>query len=96
MTKATRERNVEDYFVAEVKRVGGEARKVQWVSHNGAPDRFVALNGAHFVELKRPKGKPEAHQVREHERLAKNGVPVRVIDTFEKVDAFIKEVTCKS
>jgi hypothetical protein len=88
-----RERDVESYFVEQVKAAGGEVRKVKWVNKRGAPDRVAMLNGAHFVELKRPGGEPEPHQLREHERMRKHGLNVHVIDTFEGVDCFIREVT---
>ncbi len=88
-----RESKVEDYFNQQVKKAGGEVRKLQWVNRRGAPDRLAMLNGPHFVELKRPGKEPEAHQVREHKRMRKHGLKVYVIDTLAGVDAFIKEVT---
>lgn len=88
-----RESEVEAYFIEQVKSAGGEVRKVKWVNKRGAPDRVAMLNGAHFVELKRPGGKPEAHQAREHERMRKHGLKVYVIDTLAGVDCFIREIT---
>lgn len=87
-----RESKVEAYLSSEVKKAGGLTRKVQWVNHKGAPDRLVLLNGPHFVELKRPKGKVDTHQEREHTRMRKLGVIVHVIDTLEGVDDFIRGV----
>ena len=72
---------------------GGEVRKVQWVNHRGAADRAVFLNGVYFVELKRPGEKLDPHQEREANRLRKHGANVRMIDTLEGVDTFIKEIT---
>jgi hypothetical protein len=38
-----RESVIEKYLVKQVKAVGGEVRKVQWVGRRGAPDRVVML-----------------------------------------------------
>lgn len=46
-----------------------------------------------LVETKRPKGKARDDQEREHTRLRAVGLDVRVLDTIEAVDAFIKEMT---
>lgn len=87
-----KESKVEDYFEQQVRKAGGEVRKLQWVNRRGATDRLAMLNGPHFVELKAPGKKPEAHQAREHERMRKHGLKVYVIDTLEGVDLFIKEI----
>lgn len=87
------ERDVEKYFVAQVKQAGGEVRKLKWIGRRAAPDRFVALNGAHLVELKRPGKDARIEQKREHDRLRKKGIKVYIIDTKEGVDSFIREVT---
>lgn len=91
-----RESDIENYLVRSVKDYGGEVRKVKWIGRRGAPDRVVFLYGTHFVELKRPKKTAEAHQTREHKRMAKNGASVRVLDTFEKIDAFMGEILTPS
>lgn len=38
-----RESTIEKYLVKQVKALGGEVRKVQWVGRKGAPDRLVML-----------------------------------------------------
>lgn len=38
-----RESTIEKYLVEQVKAIGGEVRKVQWIGRNGAPDRVVML-----------------------------------------------------
>lgn len=85
---------VESYFKRRVKETGGEERKVVWPGRKGAPDRLCGWpNGRHgFVELKRPKGKAEAHQAREHARLRQMGFRVDVIDTREGVDRYLNEM----
>jgi hypothetical protein len=92
--KLVRERDVERYLVAEVKKHGGEVRKVQWIGRRGAPDRLVLLPHAVvasnlWVELKAPGVEPEPHQAREHKKLHGLGHKVHVIDSFEGVDTLL-------
>jgi hypothetical protein len=95
-----RESDIEKHLVAQVKALGGEVRKVQWVGRRGAPDRLVMLplcgrygqNGTQctfWVELKAPGEKAKPHQVREHERMRKMGQRVVVIDSIEGVDELL-------
>lgn len=86
-----RESKVEAHLVRLVQLHGGEIRKLQWVGRAHGQDRFVALNGAWLVELKRPGQVERPGQVRERERLVKNGVRCRVCSSFGDVDMFIKE-----
>lgn len=88
-----KEKVIEAYLKKQVEAHGGEVRKIQWVNRRGAPDRLVLLNGVYFVELKRPGEKLDPHQEREANRLRKQGANVRMIDTLEGVDNFIKEIT---
>lgn len=83
---------VESYLVDRVQATGGVVRKVQFIGRRGAPDRLCGWpNGRHgLVELKRPKGKPEPHQQREHERLRAIGFRVDVLDTRAAVDAYVE------
>lgn len=87
-----KEREVEAYLVARVEKAGGITRKLKWIGRVGAPDRLVILNGPHFVELKRPGGKPRPEQLREFERMGKAGAPVHVLDSKEKIDEFMAMV----
>ncbi len=81
------ERDVERYLIQQVRSQGGEVRKVQWLGRRGAPDRLVLLPGRQlWVELKRPGGKPDAHQEREIARLRAWGCEVVVINSREAVD----------
>jgi len=88
-----KEKVVETYLKEQVEKYRGEVRKLKWINRHGAPDRLVLLNGVYFVELKRPGEKLELHQEREAKRLRKHGADVRMIDTLEGVDNFIKEIT---
>lgn len=83
-----RERDVEQYAVRKAKAIGGEIRKVKWINRSHAPDRALFFDGTHWVEFKAPGEKPRPGQAREFERMAKQGAPVHVLDTFEKVDEF--------
>lgn len=38
-----REAEIEQYLVEQVKKLGGDCRKVQWVGRRGAPDRVVMV-----------------------------------------------------
>lgn len=98
-----RERDIERHLVKRVKALGGEVRKVEWIGRRGAPDRLVmlpetrSLGGMRidcpaetiFVELKSPGVKPEAYQLREHERMRAMGQRVVVIDSIEGVEGLL-------
>lgn len=90
--KPIRERDIEKYLVAEVRRLGGEVRKIKWVGRGGAPDRLVMLPGTMrhsttlWVEVKSPGIGPEQHQHREHSRMRKMGQRVEIVDSFLAVD----------
>ncbi|KVK98627.1 hypothetical protein [Burkholderia ubonensis] len=90
-----REANVEAYFVAQVKAHGGEQRKLKWIGRRHGPDRFVKFLGVPvvLVELKRPGKEPREGQEREIARLRAVGADVRVIDTKQGVDNFIRDMT---
>lgn len=45
-----------------------------------------------YVELKAPGKTPEAHQLREHERLRRYGQRVEIVDSIAGVDALLKEL----
>jgi len=85
-----RERDIEDYLVAQVKQRGGEVRKVKWIGRRGAPDRVVMLPGRTlWVELKTPGEKLKPHQSREYWRMSSMGQRVVVADSFEDVDELL-------
>lgn len=88
------EAKVEDYFVEQVEAHGGVQRKLKWIARRGGPDRFVKFLGAPvvLVELKRPGKTARPEQEREHARLRAAGVDVRVIDTKQAVDNFIRDM----
>lgn len=85
-----RESVIERYLVRQVKNIlHGQAKKL----HNrNDPDRLVLLPHGlmYFVETKAPGKKPRPGQTREFARLEALGFPVRVLDTYEAVDDFIR------
>lgn len=91
--KPIRERDIKTYFLRQAARHEAEVRKCEWYMRKDAPDWFVALNGAHFVELKRPGKDFGESQKREADRLALKGVTVHLLDNHEAVDNFFKRAT---
>ncbi len=86
------ERDIEGHLVRRVEAIGGEIRKVKWIGRRGAPDRLVMFRGAEFVELKRPGEELEVYQAREHLRMRRHGIKVRMLNSFEGIDAYIGEL----
>lgn len=95
---ATPEGIIENYFVKRVRETGGKVRKLKWIGNNGAPDRMVWWPPKHyalaadlfFIELKAPGEKPKKQQAEEHKKMKASGLRVLVIDTKDKVDAFVE------
>lgn len=86
-----RESTVEKYLIEQVRKAGGETRKVKWIGRTGAPDRLVLLpNFACFVELKRPGKKPTKRQATELWVLETAGLNTAAIDDFLDVDELVK------
>ena len=87
-----RERDIEEYLVKRVQAMGGEVRKAEWIGRRGAPDRRVMLPGRLpvWVELKAPGVKPEAHQIREHNRMRRLGELVEVVDSLAAVEELLR------
>lgn len=89
----TPEGKVQTAIQKAVKAAGGLVRKMAWEGRAGAPDLCVMLNGrVVFVEVKKPGGKPEARQVREHARMRKRGADVRVIDNIADGEKLVAEL----
>ena len=87
------EKEIEKSVKRYAESIGWLTRK--WVSpgHNFVPDQiFISPTGqVIFIEFKREGLKPSAGQLREHERLRKQGCLVYVVDSValgkEVVDA---------
>lgn len=88
-----RERDIEEYLRNQVKKAGGKAYKFVSPGNDGVPDRLVLFPGGrvYFVELKAPGKKPRPLQIKQMRDIAALGCDVRVIDSKEGVDAFIRE-----
>ena len=93
------ERNLEAHLVKRVAELGGDARKIQWVSRRGAPDRLVMLPGGRvlWLELKNPEAiktfpanAHERQQQREIERMRGYGLQVEVVGTIERIEELLK------
>lgn len=88
--RAILERKIEAHLVCQVRKRGGEVRKVKWIGRRGAPDRYVMLPGSSaWVELKRTGVKAEDHQLREHNRMIASGAVVVVLDSKSAVDDWL-------
>lgn len=89
-----REKQIEARLKREVKRKGGLALKFTSPGTAGVPDRIVLLPKGRvvFVELKAPGGKLRPLQLKRKKQLENLGFKVYVIDSYKKVDEFIREV----
>ena len=89
-----REKVIEQYFVAEVKRLGGIALKLNSTSMKGLPDRLILLpNGVlFFAELKATGKKARPLQKFIHQKLQKLGFIVYVIDSKAQVKKIVKDL----
>ena len=89
-----RESQIEQYLIKEIKKLGIETRKVQWIGRDGAPDRLILAKGGIYVELKAPGKEPRENQLREHDKMRAAGIRVEVIDSLEGVDKLVGEIKC--
>jgi len=90
------EKNIEAKLRRVVKNMGGIALKFTSPGMTGMPDRLVLLpeGKIYFVELKAPDMDLRPLQLKRKDQLEKLGFKVYVIDSYEKIDLFIKEVMC--
>ena len=91
---ACRERDIEKYFVQQVKKNGGLAPKFVSPGWDGVPDRLVLLPDGHmaFVELKAPGKKLRPLQVKRKRQLESLGFPVYCIDHPEQIGGVLDEI----
>lgn len=86
----TPEGRIKAHLFKQVKHFGGEVRKVRWEGRRNSPDTRVMLPRLQFwAELKRPRGKARASQLREHARMRRLGEKVEVLDTIEQIDELL-------
>ncbi len=89
---STPEGKIQKYAKERFEALGGLVRKIVYEGRNGAPDLLVVLPRGviWFVEVKKDENtEPEAHQLREHERMRKRGANVFVVGSFKQVDGLI-------
>lgn len=86
-----RERDVENYLIIQVAKLGGKAYKWQSMSNKAIPDRICFFPGPvlKLVECKAPGKDATSLQKKIHKTLRLMGFDVLVIDTKAKVDIFI-------
>ena len=79
------ERDIEKRVKAYAESKGWLTRKWTSPGHAFVPDQiFIRPDGrVFFVEFKREGARPTAGQMREHEKLRKQGCTVEVIDSVE-------------
>lgn len=87
------EKELEKYFVSEIKKLGGLCYKFVSPGNSGVPDRIVILPGViHFVELKTERGVVSPLQKRQIKKLNNLGQRTWVLYGFEDVEKFINIV----
>lgn len=94
LQEMTRERDVEAFFIQQVRLIGGHTFKM-FPSEAGVPDRLVMFPGGrmYLVELKRAREFPSPVQKAWHERAQKRwGVHVSVVTGAEGVTEFIRKM----
>jgi hypothetical protein len=95
------ESDIEEYLVKQCAKHGAVAEKFKSPQKSHVPDRIVLWpDRPHglaaeitFVECKRPGEKPTKMQARDHERRRALGFRVDVIDTYDGVDGYIRNMT---
>ena len=89
------EKVLENRLYDTVKKLGGLAIKIWCISFTGLPDRMLLMPGGKiwFVELKSTGKKPSKRQPFVIAQLRKLGFTVFVIDTDEKLDLCIAQIS---
>lgn len=89
-----RETSVENYLKDEVAKLGGKCKKFVSPGSRGEPDQIVLMSGERiwFVELKAPGKEARPQQKKRHRELRDLGFKVLVLDTKEKVAAFVASI----
>lgn len=89
------EKQIEARLRKRVHEIGGAALKFVSPGNSGVPDRIVLLPGGRlvFVELKKPGGELSPLQVKTMKKLTGLGFKYFVIDSYEKVEGLISEIS---
>lgn len=88
------EKHIENRLRKKITALGCLCEKFTSPQRRSVPDRIISAKGGMiwFVECKAPGKKPTPAQKRDHLRRRELGFDIRVIDTYEKVDLFVKEI----
>lgn len=89
------EKEIEKKLIEKVKKMGGISPKFISPSYDGMPDRIIIIpfGNIAFVELKAPGKHLRPLQEKRKRKLESLGVLVFVIDSVDKIDEMLKEVT---
>lgn len=89
------EKDIEQYLIDNVKKLGGRCYKFTSPGNSGVPDRIVFLPGGviYFVELKTKYKGPRPLQRVQIRRLTRLGQEVRVLCGLDQVKEFVDEIT---
>lgn len=89
-----REKEIEQKLVTEVKHKGGLALKFVSTNFNGVPDQLILMpfGKIAFVELKSPKNKMRALQIKRKRQLESLGFSVYCVDDVEMIGDVIDEI----
>lgn len=90
----TPEGKIQKFLREEFTKRGGLVRKISYEGRRGCVDLLVAINAQILlVEVKKDEAtKPDAHQQREHVRLAKRGVLVYVIGSERQAATVVAKI----
>ena len=89
-----KEREIEGCFTKAVKDKGGLALKFVSPNFNGVPDRLILMPSGKiaFVELKAPKKKMRALQIKRKRQLESLGFSVYCVDDIGMIGDVIDEI----
>lgn len=89
-----RERDIENYLVRQIDKIGGKAYKFSSPGNKAVPDRICILpfGKTIFVECKAPGKVPTPLQHKIHKYMRELGHTVLVIDSKELVSLFIESI----
>ena len=83
----TIEKDIEQYLVQEVEKIGGLCWKFTSPGNAGVPDRIVIYGGqVVFVEVKAPGKKPRKLQLKRIQELRNEKVLAEIIESKSKVN----------
>lgn len=90
-----RESDIERKLKVKVEKLGAKVLKFTPQGITGMPDRLILLPGGrtYFVELKAPGKKLRPLQQKRFVELRQLGFDVRMIDSEQLIDDFVKELS---